>query len=202
MSIHGVYEGGPIYFEHADTFPVTGDYAYPPALRELQPDDTDIIEMNESGYVMAPTGEKRRMATFDLTGCTAVAVTATFPDGMRRAHMQHCDPFQMRSLWNSSPEESILIREAENGQYAAADQVNAVIMLPGRSLTEKAPYNSAQAAWLTETIKKSFGESTDVTVVPYPAQAAGWENPYKNTLMIDVPEQGMPEIIPGLADIS
>jgi hypothetical protein len=182
---------------------VAENNVYLPALRELETEGTEIIEMNQSGQVTAEPGERRRIATFDLTGCTAIGVVATFPGGERRAHMQHCDPFQKRMYWSDrSPEEGILIREAEQGQYAAAEQVDAVIMVPGRSLTEQTPYDSAHAAWLTETIKKSFGESTNVTVVPYPAQVAGWVNPYKNTLVIDVPEQGMPDIFPGLADIS
>ncbi|HEY5139083.1 MAG TPA: hypothetical protein VIJ25_07165, partial [Methylococcales bacterium] len=44
--------------------------------------------------VVAALGEAKRIATFGLGGCTAVAVASEFPDGSRRAYLQHYSPVE------------------------------------------------------------------------------------------------------------
>jgi hypothetical protein len=174
-----------------------------PTFLELEgPRGTEIIDMNQSGHVVAAPGEKQRIATFGLCGCTAVGVVATFPDGTRRAHVQHYDSFRKRmDGQRHGLEEMILSREAEEGAYGTASKVDAVIMIPGGGI-KMAPDDPAHAEWLTGTLKKDFGETTTVTVSPYSKSGQDGQSHYVTALVIDIPVQGAPNIFPGMARIS
>lgn len=163
-----------------------------------QPRGTKIVDMNEYGHVTANRGERQRIATFGLGGCTAVGVVATFADGSRRAHVQHYDPFAKR-FDEQTPglEEVVLGVEAESGCYHEATQVAAVIMVSGHGITME-PDNPKQVEHLKETIASSFGEDASITVAPYSLAVRSGESPYVRALVIDIPEDRSPEIFPGL----
>lgn len=172
-----------------------------PTFQELEPFGTKIIDMNEAGHVVAAADEKQRISTYGLGGCTAIGVVATFPDGSRRAHVQHYDTFRKRmDSRQLSLEEMILAQEAEQGRYSTANKVDAVIMIPGGG-SRMEPDDPAHAGWLTETLKKEFGEATTVVVAPYSTTKASGENYYVKALVIDVPAQGSPTIFPGTSRI-
>ena len=73
---------------------------------------TKLIEMDSQGDITAVPGEEKKIATFGLSGCTAVAVVSEFPDGTKRGYIQHYSPLgeQLSSLvlrremggWSSS----------------------------------------------------------------------------------------------------
>jgi len=173
-----------------------------PTFLELEkPRGTEIVDMNQSGHVVAAPGTEQRIGTFGLGGCTAVGVVATFSDGQRRAYVQHYDPFAKRMDANvpGSLEEALLSNEAHEGNYAAADKVNAVIMTPGLTYTD--PKDPEHVGWLTETIRRDFGEDTQVDVMPYSKNQMSGQSLYTTALIIDVPATSSPEIFPGMSRI-
>lgn len=162
--------------------------------------NTTLVGMNAAGQVVAARGEKQRIATYGLGGCTAIGVVASFPDGRRRAHVQHYDPFGARlDVTKNSLEESILAQEARVGEYAQANQVDVAIMVPGLAYIEAD--DPAHVAWLTETIKREFGDSTMVHVTPYSPDEESGESHYAHALVIDIPAAGSPDIFPGMTRI-
>jgi hypothetical protein len=180
---------------------VGGSRAQPTFLELERSRGTKIIEMNQAGYVVAVPGEKQRIGTFGLGGCTAVGVVATFPDGHRRAHVQHYDPFAKRMDANvkTSLEEVVLAKEAVEGEYSEALRVDAVIM--ATSTDHVNPDDTSHATWLTDTLRHDFGEGTNITVVGYSPNLQSGESAYTKTLVIDIPAEGAPEIFPGLQRI-
>lgn len=163
---------------------------------------TKFVDMNDEGQVTVASGEKGRIATFGLGGCTAVGVVATFPDGTRRAHVQHYDPFRKRQEASdqSSLEEMILGREADEGGYKNATRIDAAIMVPGSGI-HPIPTDTAHVEWLSATLRQAFGEKTRVNVAPYSMNEMYGESPYAKALLIDVPASGTPEIFPGMTRI-
>ena len=53
---------------------------------------TKSIEMDSQGDITAVPGEEKKIATFGLSGCTAVAVVSEFADGTKRGYIQHYSP--------------------------------------------------------------------------------------------------------------
>ena len=53
---------------------------------------TELVGMDEYGSITVVSGEKKKIATYGLLGCTAVAVVSEFPDGMKRGYIQHYSP--------------------------------------------------------------------------------------------------------------
>jgi hypothetical protein len=164
--------------------------------------DTKFVDMNDEGQVTVAPGEKGRIATFSLGGCTAVGVVATFPDGTRRAHVQHYDPFRKRreASDQSSLEEMILGREAEEGGYEDAIRIDAAIMVPGGGI-HPVTTDTAHVEWLSTALRQNFGEETRVNVAPYSMIKVSGESLYAKALLIDIPAEGTPEIFPGMTRI-
>lgn len=180
-----------------------GGYSrHQPTFLELEkPHGTTIIDMNQSGNVVAAPDEKQRIGIFGLCGCTAVGVVATFPDGSRRAHIQHYDPFGKRMTGTiGSLEEAILGNEAAQGNYSTATKVSAAIMVPGRGI-HMTPRDPEHANWLAETLRKDFGQETTVSVAPYSMNLSDSQSPYTTALVIDIPAEGSPEIFPEITRI-
>ena len=53
---------------------------------------TELIGMDEYGSITVASGEKKKIATYGLGGCTAVAVVSEFADGTKRGYIQHYSP--------------------------------------------------------------------------------------------------------------
>ena len=75
---------------------------------------TKLIEMDSQGDITAVPGEEKKIATFGLSGCTAVAVVSEFADGTKRGYIQHYSPLgdQLSGL--------VLRREMGGGGAAVA----------------------------------------------------------------------------------
>lgn len=181
------------------TYGYVSERHQPTFLEIERPRGTTIVDMNQEGQLVVPTGEAGRIATFGLGGCTAVAVLGTFADGSRRAHVQHYDPFAKRHNPEvpGSLEEAILQHEALVGDYAQATRVDAVIMLPGFAYIK--PHDPAHAAWLAETIHAQFGDKASVHIVPYSPSIETGEDPYVRTLLVDVPREGAASVFAGMS---
>ena len=53
---------------------------------------TELVGMDEYGSITVVSGEKKKIATYGLGGCTAVAVISEFADGTKRGYIQHYSP--------------------------------------------------------------------------------------------------------------
>lgn len=85
---------------------------------------TKLIEMDSQGDITAVPGEEKKIATFGLSGCTAVAVVSEFPDGTKRGYIQHYSPLgeQLSSL--------VLRREMGGVEQQSPVSCKMVIMTP------------------------------------------------------------------------
>lgn len=86
---------------------------------------TKLIEMDSQGDITAVPGEEKKIATFGLSGCTAVAVVSEFPDGTKRGYIQHYSPLgdQLSGL--------VLRREMGGVEQQSPVSCKMVIMTPG-----------------------------------------------------------------------
>jgi hypothetical protein len=86
---------------------------------------TKLIEMDSQGDITAVPGEEKKIATFGLSGCTAVAVVSEFPDGTKRGYIQHYSPL--------GDQLSGLVLRGEMGGVEQQSPVSCkmVIMTPG-----------------------------------------------------------------------
>jgi len=87
---------------------------------------TKMVEMNRYDSITAGPGERKKIATCGLRGCTAVAVASEFPDGTKRGYIQHYPPLekQLSSL--------VLQIEMEVVEQLAPVRCKMVIMTPGK----------------------------------------------------------------------
>lgn len=53
---------------------------------------TKLIGMDSQGGITAASGEEKKIATYGLSECTAVAVVSEFADGTKRGYIQHYSP--------------------------------------------------------------------------------------------------------------
>lgn len=86
---------------------------------------TELVGMDEYGSIAVVSGEKKKIATYGLGGCTAVAVVSEFPDGTKRGYIQHYSPLgdQLSGL--------VLRREMGGVEQQSPVSCKMVIMTPG-----------------------------------------------------------------------
>ena len=86
---------------------------------------TKLIGMDSQGDITAVPGEEKKIATFGLSECTAVAVVSEFADGTKRGYIQHYSPLgdQLGGL--------VLRREMGGVEQQSPVSCKMVIMTPG-----------------------------------------------------------------------
>ena len=86
---------------------------------------TELVGMNEYKIIAAAPGENKKIATYGLEGCTAVAVVSEFADGTKRGYIQHYPPLgeQLSGL--------VLRREMGGVERLSPVRCKMVIMTPG-----------------------------------------------------------------------
>lgn len=98
---------------------------YRPSFYEVESKaGTKLIGMDSYGRVEARPSETVKIATFGLSGCTAAAIVAEYPDGRKSAHVQHFSPLG-RGL-----SEAVFQKEMIESQDAVSRKV--VVMTPGQ----------------------------------------------------------------------
>jgi hypothetical protein len=98
---------------------------YRPSFYEVESKaGTKLIGMDSYGRVEARPSETVKIATFGLSGCTAAAIVAEYPDGRKSAHVQHFSPLG-RGL-----SEALFQKEMIESQDAVSRKV--VVMTPGQ----------------------------------------------------------------------
>ena len=134
--------------------------------------NTNLVFMEANGETVARTGEEKRIATFGLGGCTAVAVAGQLGDGSRKGYVQHYSP--------SGRDLSILALARSANLFATqgAKLVRAVVMTPGewvKGSDEKwtmVPQEEPLVETLTRTIEDAIDDA-QVGVYPYSMSMSG-----------------------------
>ena len=86
---------------------------------------TELVGMDEYGSITVVSGEKKKIATYGLGGCTAVAVVSEFADGTKRGYVQHYSPLEDRLSG------LMLRREMGGVEQQSPVSCKMVIMTPG-----------------------------------------------------------------------
>ena len=152
---------------------------------------TQIVNMDTNGNVICGQDGVRRIATFGLCGCTAVASVLERADGQRRGYIQHYS-----------------FRNEDVGVQALAEELRAnaqgirvarlLVMTPGRmgpsGRFPLEPTNGTLANTLALTGSTYLGEQADVQIYAYEeAQKFGATD--QGTLMIELPSEGVANIV-------
>ena len=85
---------------------------------------TELVGMDEYGSITVVSGEKKKIATYGLGGCTAVAVVSEFADGTKRGYVQHYSPLEDRLS-------GLMLRREMGGEQQSPVRCKMVIMTPG-----------------------------------------------------------------------
>lgn len=128
---------------------------------------TVLVAMDAMGDITVADGEEKRIATFGLGGCTAVAIAAELPDGSRRGYVQHYSPL------NGSFSADMLADATSRLAAEGATSTRVVVMTPGEWTLDPAdkwgmkPADDVLAGLLTATAQARLGVDADVQVYPY-----------------------------------
>lgn len=151
---------------------------------------TVLVDMDAHGDIAVPKGGEKRIATFGLGGCNAVAISGELPDGTRRGYIQHYSPLNQRLGAH-------MLAEAAN-VFAAegAKNVRTVIMTPGEPTYDPSsvkwsmePKDDLLVGLLTGTVQRTFGTEADIQVYSYSEMRS--EDQYgQGTLMIEFGADG------------
>jgi len=127
---------------------------------------TQLVCMDTRGDMIASDGEEKRIATFGLGGCNAVAISAELPDGTRKGYVQHYSPL------NHQLGASMLAEATDRFATEGASNIRAVVMTPGEWSQDPStkwamvPKDDLITSLLTLTVQARLGEA-DVQVYPY-----------------------------------
>lgn len=149
---------------------------------------TTIVDMDARGDITVPSGEERRIATFGLGGCNAVAISAELPDGTRKGYVQHYSPL------NHQLGASMLAEATDRFARDGATNVRAVVMTPGEysqdpsSKWTMVPRDELVTSLLTLTVQARIDEA-DVQVYPY-SEMQSADRYGQGTLMVEFKADG------------
>lgn len=126
---------------------------------------TKLIGMDSQGDITAVPGEEKKIATFGLSECTAVAVVSEFADGTKRGYIQHYSPLgdQLGGL--------VLRREMGGVEQQSPVSCKMVIMTPGEHCKD------SDGKWIMTPISQErvdnlivesgINNDKDIKVYPY-----------------------------------
>ncbi len=150
---------------------------------------TALVDMDARGDITAANGEEKRIATFGLGGCTAVAIAAELPDGTRKGYVQHYSPL------NRQLGASMLAEAANDFAMEGATNVRTVIMTPGEWTQDPSakwamkPKDDLLAGLLTVTAQSRLGMEAGVQVYPY-SEMQSTDQYGQGTLMVEFRADG------------
>lgn len=149
---------------------------------------TQLVDMDARGDMTASDGEEKRIATFALGGCNAVAISAELPDGSRKGYVQHYSPL------NHQLGVSMLAEATDRFAIEGASNVRAVVMTPGEYTQDPSakwamvPKDEMVTRLLTLTVQARIGEA-DVQVYPYSENLSA-DRYGQGTLMVEFRADG------------
>lgn len=153
---------------------------------------TKLIEMDSQGDITAVPGEEKKIATFGLSGCTAVAVVSEFPDGTKRGYIQHYSPL--------GDQLSGLVLRGEMGGVEQQSPVSCkmVIMTPGEHCKDPdgklimTPISQERVDNLI--VESGINNDKDIKVYPYNTTQSYQDRHRQGSLMIEFSSDGETKI--------
>lgn len=165
-----------------------------PSLYEIEKGrGTTIVDMDQRGDIAVARGEEKRIATFGLVGCTAVAIAAELPDGTRKGYIQHYSPL------NNQLGAHMLAEATDRLAIDGVSKVRAVVMTPGEWTQDPAakwamnPKDELVTRLLTLTVQARLDEA-DVQVYPY-SEGLSFDRHGQGTLMLEFCADGVVNIL-------
>ncbi|HEX8182598.1 MAG TPA: hypothetical protein VF575_03270 [Candidatus Saccharimonadales bacterium] len=149
---------------------------------------TVLVDMDARGDITADNGEEKRIATFGLGGCNAVAISAELPDGTRKGYVQHYSPL------NDQLGASTLAEAVDRFATDGVSNVRAVVMTPGEWTQDPSvkwamvPRDELITNLLTLTVQARLDEA-DVQVYPY-SEMLSADRYGQGTLMVEFRADG------------
>lgn len=149
---------------------------------------TELIGMDEYGSITVASGEKKKIATYGLGGCTAVAVVSEFADGTKRGYIQHYSPLgdQLSGL--------VLRREMGEVEQQSPVSCKMVIMTPGEHC--KGPDGKwimtpmSQECVDNLIVESGINNDKDIKVYPYNTIQSYQDRHRQGSLMIEFSSDG------------
>lgn len=169
--------------------------------------------MEENNCIEAAPNEGRRIATYGLATCTAVAIIANLPSGSRHGYIQHNYDARPGDIWSKSnaidDSAMFIIPELDHLIQVKANSIKIIIVYPANLPKNEAadtptyvPVYSDQLNKLDLIIKEKLDESASIKMVPYleyttEVEEADVENKYFNgsNLMIDFMPDGSTSVL-------
>jgi hypothetical protein len=156
---------------------------------------TQLVDMDARGEVAVSADEERRIATFGLGGCTAVAVAAEYADGTRKGYVQHYSPL------NKLVSADMLAQAAADIEVPGEPvSTRAVIMTPGEWSVNPAkkytmePKDTLLTSLLTATAQAGLGHDAVIQVHPY-SEMMEIGRYGQGTLMVEFKPDGQTNIL-------
>lgn len=149
---------------------------------------TVLVDMDARGDMTVVDGEEKRIATFGLGGCNAVALSGELPDGTRKGYVQHYSPL------NHQLGASMLAEATDRFASEGATNVRAVVMTPGEWTQDPSakwamvPKDDLVTRLLTLTVQARIGEA-DVQVYLY-SEMMSSDRYGQGTLMVEFRADG------------
>ena len=144
---------------------------------------TKLIGMDSQGDITAVPGEEKKIATFGLSECTAVAVVSEFADGTKRGYIQHYSPLgdQLGGL--------VLRREMGGVEQQSPVSCKMVIMTPGECRKDPdgklimTPRSQERVDSLI--VESGIKNDKDIKVCPYNTNWSYQDRHRQGSLMIE-----------------
>ena len=153
---------------------------------------TELVGMDEYGSIAVVSGEKKKIATYGLGGCTAVAVVSEFADGTKRGYIQHYSPLgdQLSGL--------VLRREMGGVEQQSPVSCKMVIMTPGEYCKDPdgkwimTPISQERVDNLI--VESGINNDKDIKVYPYNTTQSYQDRHRQGSLMIEFSSDGETKI--------
>jgi hypothetical protein len=153
---------------------------------------TELVGMDEYGSITVVSGEKKKIATYGLGGCTAVAVISEFADGTKRGYIQHYSPLgdQLSGL--------VLRREMGGVEQQSPVSCKMVIMTPGEYCKDPdgkwimTPISQERVDNLI--VESGINNDKDIKVYPYNTTQSYQDRHRQGSLMIEFSSDGETKI--------
>lgn len=152
-----------------------------------------VVERKDGGYAgIVNPGDSLRIFTRNLLGCTAIAYTALRKDSTRMVHFQHADSMdvvrnRVRVPWNAAGVVALTAVAMTKSTQPKTGEPYPASELPQRC---SELYMGERLNDLVSQLSARGMDTTRMTVIPY-GVSIEQENPYANTLTLDLAPSGL-----------
>lgn len=147
---------------------------------------TEMIDTQKAGFIEAGPNDEKRLATFGIATCTAVAVVADLPNGDRHAYIQHNYESEDNYLYDEPSGVDILTHELDELKAKNASSIKMIIMYPSKFIQKSdqqwgfEPVNEDVVLGLENTAKEKTENRIELVKYPFAEYTEELEKSDKN----------------------